>query len=146
MSSVDNISLTPQWVNDVNNIWYLKNGCCPKKDNTITEYLEEWKSPCYDKNKDYINFRIDKNKEEENDTPILEFYVKPYKIAYKIFYKIGNWKEYIYPHMYQLNDNMYDYSDFESDEYDQENENNEIHNNYDYDDDEYYKNSIPDYS
>lgn len=145
MSSINNISLSPQWKNNINNIWYQKSGCISKKNNTIIDYLEQWISPCYNDNKDYINFRIQKNKEEDIDIPILESQDKPYKIAFKIFYKLGNWKEYVYPHMYQLNENINDYSDFESDEYDQENENNEIYNNYDYDDDEYYKNSIPEY-
>ncbi len=146
MSSIENIDLTPQWKNDSKNVWYQSNGCTFQKDNSIVEYLEEWKSPCYNENKEYINFRIEENKEELIDVPILENRDKPHQIAYKIFYKVGNWMEYVYPHMYQINENYYD-SDFESDEYDMEDENND-HNDYnennDYDDD--YKNSLPDYS
>jgi len=139
--------LVPQWMIEPNNIWKKGFGCNTIKDNKV-EYLGEWISPCYDENKDYINYISDKYKQQElvdnNDSQSekLDFIRKK---AIKVLYKIGNWKEYVYPHMYQINyeyeqyyEDEYNYIDMEDEMYDNLNIDNMETDDNDYD--EYNKN------
>lgn len=131
MSRIENICLTPSWKQDYKNIWNKGKGCINQK--IKQDYLGEWISPCYNENKEYINYLIEQNKMDE-ESLIIEKKEDPHKIAYKIFYKIGNWMEYVYDYMYKLNEDN-EYSDYEEDDFDiieeENNDQNDIIDDYD---------------